>query len=197
MGDLNSILGLLASNTQLAGSEAGQNLPAARTGLKTSQDYWSKILTGSKDDLLSLFAPDVHSVTDQYDSARKNAMELSPRGGGRTAAQGEARVAEGKAVNDLLFKGRQTAADKVSDVSGQIGSLGLGELGAGTSAAGASASANLSKSSNTAAILGSLGAGIGSLITGLILKKTNTNPVITNFSGASDDLGDLLDGLFG
>jgi hypothetical protein len=104
-----------------------------REGASTSapaKNFFSSIL-GNREQALSAMAPEVSTIVDQYDAAKKTAAEFSPRGGGRATLNNELPFREAGKIGSLVAGARGNAAT-------QLNQTGLAErqLGAGLTSTG-------------------------------------------------------------
>ncbi len=88
-------------------------------------DRLMKILSGDPSAVDTAVAPQVRGVIDQYDTARKNTAEFSPRGGGSNAVQAGSRVNEAADIAGVK-------SNAIKDAIAQLSQLGSTELSAGT-----------------------------------------------------------------
>jgi hypothetical protein len=115
--------------------EAKKNLPAAATALKGPQDFFTALMSGDRKSILNALAPEVDTLTSQYDTGRKTAEEFAPRGGGRAAALEELPFRKAGEINKMVQGARDKGAAGLTSISQLFGQLGTSELSGGTSAA--------------------------------------------------------------
>lgn len=67
-------------------------------------------------------------VIDQYDTARRSALEFGPRGsGGSTSASALSRVSQANQLSDTTNAATTNAADKGAGIAAQLAQLGISE----------------------------------------------------------------------
>lgn len=128
-----STLGNIAGDMSARGKS---DLGTGEKMLQAPANFWQTLLSGDRTAMTSTLAPEISTVSSQYQAARKAASEFSPRGGGRTSDLSESRFKEGGDIQKLFEQGRVTAADKVTDISKIYSALGLSETGTAAGAAG-------------------------------------------------------------
>jgi hypothetical protein len=170
------------------------DLSTARKTFQLPINYWSKILTGGRYDALEALAPEVNTITSQYDAGTRAMSEFSPRSGGRTSAMEENRFRKNADITKTLLGARPAAAQGLLSAASGVGALGSGELSSASSALSGASSTNASQqqlalerqrmaNENASGI----GSGLGSIFASLLSNRTgSTNP---NLSGAATDPG--------
>ncbi len=115
--------------------QAKENLPKASAGLSKVSDFFSALMSGDRNSILNVLAPEVDTLTSQYDTGRKTGEEFAPRGGGRGAALEELPFRKAGDINKLVQGAREKGAAGLTSVSSLFGQLGTSELGGGVNAA--------------------------------------------------------------
>jgi hypothetical protein len=167
----NELAAAMTDVTKYGLSQAKSTIPKAMSALQLPLDFWTKILSGDRQSIMSTLTPEVSSVSEQYQAGRKAASEFSPRSGGRAAGLSESRFKEAGDIQNLISGMRTTSADEVTQLGQILGNLGLGELGASTSAAGTGgkiATARREQSMEQAAGFGEAAGSMASILLGLI-----------------------------
>jgi hypothetical protein len=144
--------------------QAQSTIPAATSGLESSLNFFQTLLSGDRNAIAALEAPDIMNTQQQYEAARKTSDEFSPRGGGATAANEESRFSEASDIAKLFTQARSTGAAGVASLSQLLAGLGTSELGqSSTTAANTVGQLQTSQQMQQQQQAG-LGAGIGSLV---------------------------------
>jgi hypothetical protein len=160
----------------ILGTQGTKTLGSGTSLLATPLNYWQNVLkTPTRTSLLEQQAPAVSSVVGQYSTGRK-ALAQQPRGGGTAAISANLPFQESGAITGLLENQlsqdinvlQPEAASAITDIGKTLDQLGLSEMGLNSQDLTALVSAGLSKSSQTAGILGGLGKGIGDIISAYI-----------------------------
>ena len=99
----------------------------ALPGLQKAEDYYGTLASGDPNALARANAPAVQAITKSSDSAKKNIMQDSPRGGERNLALEEADLSKGAQIGQLET-GSYTSS------FGSLAGLGGQNVGQGTSA---------------------------------------------------------------
>lgn len=100
----------------LQGLQAPTAAPAETT---QAGNYYRTLLGGSQTETESMLAPEVSTITRQYDKAAQAAAELGPRGGGRTAQMASLPFQKLQAYGDLLAKLKSQAPAGLAQIGGQ------------------------------------------------------------------------------
>lgn len=183
------LINQLTANSATGAARAPANLDKASSNLDDASGYFSGLLKGTPANRMAAVAPEVNSITAQYDTAKKNIANNSPRGGGAVLAGNAADIAKAGGIGNLLASVRPAAANALTSIGALFGNLGTAELSNSTSAAGAGANAGLALGGQNNAILGSIGQGVGTLLTA-DLGIGSTGSVAGNIgSGLSDMSG--------
>ena len=120
--------------TQFGSLEGMQNLLRAVKVLGMPLDYFSKLLSGDRQEMLQVVAPEVNAIRGQGATGRRALSQFAPRGGGTTSALAEEPFRESGAITDLLNKVRPEAAKGLTDIAGILGRLGTSEMDLGENA---------------------------------------------------------------
>lgn len=115
-----------------AGNEltsAGTELTGAESTLLKPLDYYSKLLSGDRAEMMSAEAPEIQTINDQYNQNRQNISKFTPQGGGQTTALSELPFQQSRDVTTLLEKARPDAAQNIEKIAAQQ-SANAGERGA-------------------------------------------------------------------
>lgn len=175
-----------------------KTLKAPGTGADNSatneaEGYYNTILHGSQENTRSLLGPDVDTIMSQYDNASKASAELGPRGGGRTAIQAEAPFKKAGVYGQLVGQAKKGAAEGLTTIGGQKTAAATarrgqtaGVLGTLTGANTAANQLAFDKQQEQNKQYGTLGKGIGGILTNLINGKKNSGG-----GGSSDSTGGL------
>ncbi|HEY5990853.1 MAG TPA: hypothetical protein VIV12_31325 [Streptosporangiaceae bacterium] len=84
--------------------------------------YWSALLGGGPQ-MMEAIAPEVGTISAQYDTAKKAASQFAPQGGGRTALLGELPFRQQADVTRLIQQVRPKAAEGLRATAGDVGQL--------------------------------------------------------------------------
>jgi hypothetical protein len=122
-------------SAQFGLGQAQQNLPKASASLDKVGNFFQALMSGDRNAILNVLAPEVDTLTSQYDTGRKTAEEFAPRGGGRAAALEGLPFRKAGEIDKLVQGAQQTGASGLTSVAQLFGGLGTSELGAGTTAA--------------------------------------------------------------
>lgn len=161
------------------------DLSTARKTFQLPINYWTKILTGGRYDALEALAPEVNTITSQYDAGTRAMSEFSPRSGGRTSAMEENRFRKNADITRTLLGARPAAAQGLLTAASGVGSMGTSELGIGNSALSGASATNLGglnialerqRLANENA--GGIGSGLGSIFATLLNKVMNPTPSV-------------------
>ncbi len=171
-----------AANT-LALDTATKNLGDARSTLQLPLDYWSKILSGNQGAALTAMAPQVNTITSQYDGALRAMNQLAPRGGGRNAGMQDLAFRKAGDITNLINSARPVAAGNVSDIGTRIGNLGTPALSIASSGANSAAGTGLTQEQINNQQNATLGTNLGTVLGILLGQKNNSNTT----SGAQQD----------
>lgn len=148
-GDLQNIF-----NYGLDSGKQGQAQGQQQLG--QAGDYWSKLLTGNRSDIMSAMQPEISSVTGQGDAARRQQSALgTSRGGGTNALNQQAQTKEQAQISNMVAGARPQAAQQVANIgtaelsnSGNL--LGLGNNAAGNLTSNATNSYKVTSAQNQA-----------------------------------------------
>lgn len=91
----------------------------AESTLQLPTDYWSKLLSGNRAEMMSAEAPEIQNISDLYGQQKKNISMFTPQGGGQTAALTNLPFQQARDVGTLLEKARPEAAKALQSISGQ------------------------------------------------------------------------------
>jgi hypothetical protein len=97
--------------------EGKKLLGEAESTLQMPTDYWSKLLSGNRAEMMSAEAPEIQNISDLYGQQKKNISMFTPQGGGQTAALTEAPFQQARDVGTLLEKARPQAAQALENIS--------------------------------------------------------------------------------
>lgn len=145
-------------------TEAKKTIPLATDTLKLPLDFWKKILSGDRQTMMETLAPEIGSVSAQYQGARRAASEFSPRSGGRAAGLQESRFKESGDILGMMEKARPQAADAVTNIGQLMSQLGLGEMGTSVNASNSGGQIATQAREQDIANQQATGAGIGTLL---------------------------------
>lgn len=96
-----------------------QTPTAAPAETTQAGNYYRTLLGGSQTETESMLAPEVSTITRQYDKAAQAAAELGPRGGGRTAQMTSLPFQKLQAYGDLLAKLKSGAPQGLQQIGAQ------------------------------------------------------------------------------
>lgn len=95
---------------------------------KPAMDYWNTLLTGNRNDISQLLAPELGVVSQNAQNAKQNIWN-SPRGGGKVSAVSDIENSEMSQMNNLFSQARPQAAEHLAGLGSLFGNLSLGESG--------------------------------------------------------------------
>ena len=176
-----TLLGVNQEQNQFAGPAGNAGVQAAQSNLNTAANYDLGILSGDRSKILATEAPEIGSILSSYDTARRAAGELTPRGGGRSETLNELPYKELGDVNKLIEKARPEAANDLSRVAGEQAVVGTSEQQLASSDVQNSLDFLLGKAGaqlNSAQLQGEQGASIGAALgqTAAQLIMLGSNP---------------------
>jgi hypothetical protein len=156
MGQLQKMAGPL-------GTMGTTSLQGSTRDMQSIMNQLQKIMGGGQAGLEAV-APQVNTVASQYQSGRRAAAELSPRGGGRTAALSDTGFSEMRDIQNMMFKEQGQARGLAGSLAESMANLGLGETS--TAAGMAEAAANIASghAAQQAKSDAAMGQGIGQLL---------------------------------
>jgi hypothetical protein len=148
--------------------EAKKNLPQAATDIGQVGNFFQALMSGDRKTILNTLAPEVDTLTSQYDTGRKTAEEFAPRGGGRGAALEELPFRKAGEINKLVQGAQTTGASGLTSVASLFSNLGLGELSGGNTAANSAFTNIQTAKENQQQQQAAAGQAVGSLIALLV-----------------------------
>lgn len=157
-------------NAAFAQEQGAENVKAGRDALQLPLDYYKTLLSGDRNALLTAAAPDVNTVVSQYDSALKQANEF---GGLDPTQAAELRFKKAGDITNLLLGKRKEGAQGTERIGGTLLGAGNSELGIASGATGSALQAQATRDAAGSQASGEIGAGIGSIIAALILRRGN------------------------
>lgn len=149
---------------KLGVSEATTALPEARTTLEAPLNFFQALLSGDRSTIMSALAPEIQTLSANYDTGRKTAEEFAPRGGGRAAALEALPFQKAGQIETLVQGARSEGAIGMEQIGSLLSSLGLGEIGVGTTAATAAQQDLQAAKQNQQAQQAAAGEAIGTVI---------------------------------
>lgn len=151
-------------------SESGGDLlkEGGATGAP-GENFFSALL-GNREQALSAMAPEVSTIVDQYDAAKKTAAEFSPRGGGRATLNSELPFKESGKIAGLISGARGNAATQLMNAGMQKRQLGAGLTSAGLQGTLGGARLAQGQQQFGAEQWSKLGSGIGNSLSALLAK---------------------------
>lgn len=99
-------------------------LNTAQQGIGSSMDYWSKLLSGNRGEMMSAMAPEVNRINAGYDQNKRSLLQFAPRGGGQAGMLASAPYKEQQDINSLFQTLRPQAAQQMGNLGLQAGGLG-------------------------------------------------------------------------
>ena len=110
---------------------------ASQQGFKALQEtlpYFRTLLSGDRQAMGELLAPEIGAITGQADAARRNIAEFGPRGGGTTSAINNLETGKAQAIGELYQKARPYAAQGLSQIGSTLMGAGTANLGVASGA---------------------------------------------------------------
>jgi len=163
-----ALTGVQTESAKFGLGEAKKNLPKAGETLSTVGNFFQALMSGDRNAIMNVLAPEVDSLTSQYDTGRKTAEEFAPRGGGRGAALEELPFRKAGEINKLVQGAEDKGAAGLTSISSLFGQLGLGELSGGNTAANSAFSNTQAAKENQQQQQAAAGQAVGSLIALLV-----------------------------
>lgn len=158
--------------------EGKKLLGQAESTLQQPTDYYSKLLSGNRAEMMAAEAPEIQTITDQYGKAQADISKFTPQGGGQTGLLSELPFQKSRDVTTLLEKARPAAAQQLESIAGQQAAMSGMVTGEGLQAGQLSLNAIsdqinalLGKASQDIPLQQQTGAGIYSLLKGLISQS--------------------------
>jgi len=161
------LLGQLQNQTGVTTPTGATNVENATGNLGQAAQYESQILSGDRSTVLSAAQPELSSLLSSYDSARRAAGQLQPRGGGRSQILNELPFREAGAANELIQRVRPQAAKELTATASAQGYLGAEEQSLSQQAISTSLSFLLGKAGiqlDSARLQGEQGQALGAAI---------------------------------
>lgn len=90
-----------------------------------SVDYWSRILSGDRGEIMNAVGPEVGRIAAGYQSAARQVGQFAPMGGGRSTLLAELPFQQNRDISSLIAGLRPQAAEKLSGIAAQLANLGL------------------------------------------------------------------------
>lgn len=103
--------------------EGKKLLGEAESTLQKPLDYYSKLLSGNRQEMLQAEAPEINTMRGQTEQAKANIGKFTPQGGGQTALLSELPFRESAAETNLLNTVRPQAAKGLQEISSEQGAL--------------------------------------------------------------------------
>ena len=162
-----AILGNVPGQLNTANSAINTGLQ----GLGAAGRFYNTILSGNKDAISNLLAPQVSTVLGQYDNAAKSVAQFAPRGGGATQTLAQLPFQKATAAGNAYQGVLPSAAAGAASVGSAEGNIGGNELatttGLSPSLSGFQTQQNQLQASGGAGLSKSIanqGAGLGALL---------------------------------
>jgi hypothetical protein len=172
--------GLENQQSQLAQTQtqvAQQQMQTSKYGLDQLQqslpsvmNFFQSLVSGGPAAMTAL-QPAIGSLTSQYENAAVAENEFAPRGGGRTAALGQAPYQEAAQIGNLVASEETAGATGLENIDQLLSNLTTGSASEASSTLSSTSSANLSEQQvlqqqqqQQQQAGASLGSGIGALI---------------------------------
>lgn len=103
--------------------EGKKLLSGAEATLQKPEDYYSKLLSGNRAEMMGAVAPEVQTIADQFAQNKANISKFTPQGGGQTALLSELPFQQSRATTELLEKVRPEAAKGLERLGAEKGAL--------------------------------------------------------------------------
>jgi hypothetical protein len=128
----------IGQNTQVQ-QQAGQDSLARgqkafkwfKQSAKPAQDFWGTILSGDRNAIDSLFAPEIQQTGSQFDQAINQNNLFTPRGGARAVGNTQLLNQKAQSIGNILNQARPMAADKLGDIAGLFANVSGQQSGQG------------------------------------------------------------------
>jgi hypothetical protein len=150
-------------------------LSGGMASLQPVIDHLMKLLSGDPGAVDQAAAPQVARVIDQYDTARKNIAEFSPRGGGTNSALAGSRVQEGRDISDVKNNAITSAISQLAQVGGTELSAGEAASSSGLQGMLQTLQAAIQSKGQNIDLLSSLGGGLGTLLAAFIKRSPSSS----------------------
>jgi hypothetical protein len=167
--------------------------------LEPSKNFFTTALSGNKDALQQLLAPQISTTLAQYDNAQKSVAAFTPRGGGKTQELSSLPFQKVGAYEKALSGARTSAATELPKIAATEGAIGGEQATAGaeqaqigeaqknqiTNLVGALLGQQFNRQQSTSSAWSSLGGGLGQLLINMIKGKSGGS------SGGGQQIGTL------
>lgn len=160
-GSISTTAGVTASNLSSQGS--GLVGGGMATFAPVIQQLM-RIIQGNQTEVDTALAPQESSIMAQYDTARRNIANFTPRGGGQTSALAGSRIAEAGKISDLRSSARTSAIGELASIGGTELSAGANLESTGLQGILATLQSAITERGQNLSFFGDLGKGIGSLL---------------------------------
>lgn len=135
-GDLGNIFNFGINNGKNMTATGQTDVATGTSDLGTAADYFKKLTSGGRADMMQAAAPEVAAATSANDAAKRQlATSGTARGGGAAGVNQQRDAATQAQIDQALFNVRPKAAGELAQVGQAEGSLGLGETEAGLKSA--------------------------------------------------------------
>ena len=125
---VNDILGanqLGFSRAEGLGPQAAAFLSRGADAFTPAIDYWTKLLSGDRNEINTLLGPEISRINANYEGAKRTATQFAPMGGGRSQLLAEMPFRRGQDIGSLVANLRPQAAQQLSTIANQLSALGL------------------------------------------------------------------------
>jgi hypothetical protein len=121
-------------------TNANNYLTQAGSSLQKPADYYSQILSGNRAAMMGAMAPEITTINNQANQARRQLSTLGPMGGGRASAMAQLPMQSAGQIGTMFQQARPMAAQGMLNVGNAQGNLGglqgsiaaqQGQLGSG------------------------------------------------------------------
>lgn len=116
-------------NAVNAGANASEAM--SQNALRPSLGYYNRLLSGDRTEGMRAIAPEVGTILDQYDTARKTVAQNQGRGGGQTRLLAMLPFQKQGTIQNLLFGARRDAAEKLAGLGTTLGQQATTRYGQG------------------------------------------------------------------
>lgn len=124
--------GMELQNMKDLGPWAKQFLQQGAGAVTPAMNYYQRLLSGNRQDMMQAVAPEINSMNAQSTGLVNAQREMMPRGGMSTAQTSMIPWQNRGAINNLLFSVRPQAASALGQLGGNMISQGLGAMGLGS-----------------------------------------------------------------
>jgi len=168
---LRSITNLTGQKGQEFTSSGQQTTQQGKDAMGPALDFWMKLLSGDQAAQANAVAPTARTIVSQYDTAKKAALTMAPRGGARSGALAELPFKKAADIGTLIQQLQPEAAKQTTEIGRLLATLGISESGLGLQSLAQTLQGllsrrgqNIDENAALMKMIASFGEGIGKLV---------------------------------